>query len=211
MTDQSPRRRLGVMGGTFDPIHNGHLVCAEEACWQFGLDEIVFVPAGQPWQKRDVSPAEERYMMTLLATAPNLRFSVARIEIDRGGPTYTLDTIRVLRSFYGDRADIFFVTGADAVSQILTWKDPDAVLKEAHFIAASRPEYDLGGLDVERFGGRVSRMEIPALAISSTDIRRRVADGRPIRYLVPWEVAEYIEQRGLYRSPAARAQEGATA
>ena len=195
----APRRRLGVMGGTFDPIHNGHLVCAEEACWQFGLDEVIFVPAGQPWQKRDVSPAEERYMMTLLATAPNLRFSVARIEIDRGGPTYTLDTIRVLRSFYADRADIFFITGADAVSQILTWKDPSAVLDEAHFIAASRPEYDLSGLDLDRFEGRVSRMEIPALAISSTDIRDRVREGRPIRYLVPEGVQTYIEKAGLYR------------
>jgi nicotinate-nucleotide adenylyltransferase len=204
-TSGTHRRRLGVMGGTFDPIHNGHLVCAEEACWQFHLDEVVFVPAGQPWQKRDVSPAEDRYMMTLLATAPNLRFSVARIEIDRGGPTYTLDTIRVLRSFYADRADIFFVTGADAVSQILTWKDPSAVLDEAHFIAASRPEYDLAGLDLDRFGGRVSRMEIPALSISSTDIRRRVAEGRPIRYLVPREVAQYIAERGLYRVPAERA------
>ncbi|MGH2722033.1 MAG: nicotinate-nicotinamide nucleotide adenylyltransferase, partial [Actinomycetota bacterium] len=102
MADSNGRKRLGVMGGTFDPIHHGHLVAAEEACWQFGLDEVLFVPAGQPWQKRDVSPAEDRYMMTLLATAPNLRFSVARIEIDRGGPTYTLDTIRVLRSFYQD-------------------------------------------------------------------------------------------------------------
>jgi nicotinate-nucleotide adenylyltransferase len=200
------RRRLGVMGGTFDPIHNGHLVCAEEACWQFVLDEIVFVPAGQPWQKRDVSQAEDRYMMTLLATAPNLRFSVARIEIDRGGPTYTLDTIRVLRSFYADRADIFFVTGADAVSQILTWKDPSAVLDEAHFIAASRPDYDLTTLELDRFAGRVTRMEIPALSISSTDIRRRVAEGRPIRYLVPREVAAYIEERDLYRVPAEESQ-----
>jgi nicotinate-nucleotide adenylyltransferase len=192
MADGSGRKRLGVMGGTFDPIHNGHLVAAEEACWQFDLDEIIFVPAGQPWQKRDVSPAEDRYM----------RFSVARIEIDRGGPTYTLDTIRVLRSFYDDRADIFFVTGADAVSQILTWKDPNAVLDEAHFIAASRPEYDLSGLDLDQFGGRVSRMEIPALSISSTDIRRRVSEGRPISYLVPREVAGYIAERGLYRIPA---------
>jgi nicotinate-nucleotide adenylyltransferase len=203
MADSNGRKRLGVMGGTFDPIHHGHLVAAEEACWQFGLDEVLFVPAGQPWQKRDVSSAEDRYMMTLLATAPNLRFSVSRIEIDRGGPTYTLDTIRVLRSFYAERADIYFVTGADAVSQILTWKDPNAVLDEAHFIAASRPEYDLSGLDLDQFGGRVTRMEIPALSISSTDIRRRVLDGRPIGYLVPREVAAYIEERGLYRVPAA--------
>lgn len=189
------------MGGTFDPIHNGHLVCAEEARWQFGLDEVIFVPAGHPWQKREVSPAEDRYMLTLFATAPNEHFSVSRIEIDRGGPTYTLDTLRALRSFYGKEVELFFITGADAVLQILTWKDPDAVLAEAQLIAASRPDYDLSKLDKGRFNGRVSVMQIPALAISSTDIRGRVAEGRPIRYLVPREVARYIEERGLYRAP----------
>lgn len=194
------------MGGTFDPIHNGHLVCAEEARWQFALDEVVFVPAGQPWQKRDVSLAEDRFMLTVLATAPNKHFSVSRIEIDRGGPTYALDTLTALRSFYRDRAEIFFITGADAVLQILTWKDPGAVLAEANFIAATRPEFDLGGLDLERFGGRVSAMQIPALAISSTDIRRRVSERRPIRYLVPREVAYYIEERGLYRRDPPRSQ-----
>lgn len=200
------KRRLGIMGGTFDPVHFGHLVCAEEARWQFDLEEVIWVPAGLPWQKREVSASEDRYMITVLATAPNESFSVSRVEIDRGGPTYTLDTLVTLREFYGDKAELFFITGADAVTQILTWKDPEEVLHQAHFIAASRPEYELSDLDLDKFKGRVSVMQIPALAISSTEIRERVATGRPIRYLVPREVAVYIEERGLYRTVAASAK-----
>ena len=196
-TEGNGRRRLGIMGGTFDPIHIGHLVCAEEARWQFGLDEVIFVPAGQPWQKRQVTPAEDRYLLTVLATASNPHFSVSRLEIDRGGPTYTAETLRALREFHS-AADLFFITGADAVLEILTWKDPDSVLQTARFIAATRPEFDLGKLDLGRFGDRVSVIQIPALAISSTDIRRRVREGRPIHYLVPAEVASYIEERHLY-------------
>jgi nicotinate-nucleotide adenylyltransferase len=199
-TEGNGRRRLGIMGGTFDPVHIGHLVCAEEARWQFGLDEVVFVPAGQPWQKRQVTPAEDRYLLTVLATASNPHFSVSRLEIDRGGPTYTLETLRALREFHS-AADLFFITGADAVLEILTWKDPDSVLQTARFIAATRPEFDLGKLDLGRFGDRVSVIQIPALAISSTDIRRRVREGRPIHYLVPAEVASYIEERHLYEHP----------
>jgi nicotinate-nucleotide adenylyltransferase len=190
------------MGGTFDPIHLGHLVCAEEARAQFSLDEVIFVPAGKPWQKEEVSPAEDRYLMTMYATAANVHFSVSRIEIDRGGPTYTADTLEELNEFYGESGDLFFITGADAVLEILTWKDPEAVLSQGHFIAATRPDYDLSKLDPDRFRGRVSVVEIPALAISSTDIRRRVSRGRPIRYLVPDEVANYITERGLYLQEA---------
>lgn len=186
------------MGGTFDPIHHGHLVCAEEARTQFDLDEVLFVPAGVPWQKREVSSAEDRYMMTMLGTAPNDHFSVSRIEIDRGGPTYTLDTIRMVRSFFGDAAELFFITGADAVMQILTWKDPEALLEEAHFIAATRPTYDITKLEGSGVDGKVTMMEIPALEISSSDIRQRVRSGRPIRYLVPREVGAYIAERRLY-------------
>jgi nicotinate-nucleotide adenylyltransferase len=193
-------RRIGIMGGTFDPIHNGHLVCAEEARMQFRLDEVVFVPAGAPWQKRDVSPAEDRYLITMLATASNCHFSVSRIDIDRSGPTYTVDTLRAFRAFYGEGAELFFITGTDAVAEILTWKDPEAVLDEAHFIAANRPSYSLSDEHRELFGDRVSVMEIPALAISSTDIRKRVAEGRTIRYLLPREVREFIAERGLYRT-----------
>lgn len=194
------------MGGTFDPVHLGHLVCAEEARWQFGLDEVLWVPAGQPWQKkgREVSPAEDRYLMTVLATQSNPAFSVSRIEIDRGGATYTLETLEALHSFYGDEAELFFITGTDAVMQILTWREPDAVLSKAHFIAASRPEFDVPDVDLDRFGGRVTVMRIPALAISSTDIRKRVAEGRPIVYLVPPEVERYIAERGLYREAEER-------
>ena len=197
MTQQNGRRKLGIMGGTFDPVHIGHLVCAEEARWQFDLDEVVFVPAGQPWQKRQVTPAEDRYLLTVLATARNPHFSVSRLEIDRGGPTYTLETLRALAEFH-DGADLFFITGADAVLEILTWKDPEAVLGAARLIAATRPEFDLGKLDLGRFGDRVSVIQIPALAISSTDIRRRVREGRPIQYLVPPQVADYIQERNLY-------------
>jgi nicotinate-nucleotide adenylyltransferase len=186
------------MGGTFDPIHNGHLVAAEEARRQFDLSEVVFVPAGVPWQKRDVSPAEDRYLLTVLATASNTYFSVSRIEIDRGGPTYTLDTLRELKAFYQDSAELFFITGADAVIEILSWKDPEAVLAEACFIAATRPDYDLSQVDSGLFRDRVMVMEIPHLNISSTDIRKRIAEGRSVRYLIPPEVGQLIEQRGLY-------------
>jgi nicotinate-nucleotide adenylyltransferase len=186
------------MGGTFDPIHNGHLVAAEEARRQFDLSEVVFVPAGVPWQKRDVSPAEDRFLLTVLATASNTYFSVSRIEIDRGGPTYTLDTLRELKAFYQDSAELFFITGADAVIEILSWKDPEAVLAEACFIAATRPDYDLSQVDSGLFRDRVMVMEIPHLNISSTDIRKRIAEGRSVRYLIPPEVGQLIEQRGLY-------------
>lgn len=150
-------------------------------------------------------------MITVLATSPNESFSVSRVEIDRGGPTYTLDTLRILKDFYGEGAELFFITGADAVLQILTWKDPGVVLQQAHFIAASRPEYELSELDLKRFEGRVTVMQIPALAISSTEIRERAAAGRPIRYLVPPEVANYIEEKGLYRAatPSSPSEVGA--
>jgi nicotinate-nucleotide adenylyltransferase len=189
------------MGGTFDPIHNGHLVAADEARRQFDLNEVVFIPAGMPWQKKEVSSAEDRYLLTMLATASNASFSVSRIEIDRGGPTYTLDTLRELKSFYQGSAELFFITGADAVTEILTWKDPEAVLSEAYFIAATRPDYDLTEVQSGLFGDRVKVMTIPDLNISSTDIRRRIAEGRSVRYLIPPEVGQYIKQRGLYRGP----------
>lgn len=190
------------MGGTFDPIHTGHLVTADEARAAFSLDEVIFVPAGRPWQKgdRDVASGEDRYLMTVIATASNPAFSVSRIELDREGQTYTIDTLRALRA-ERPGAELFFITGADAILQILSWREPDAVLREARFIAATRPGYDLERLEKELPAGledRVTIMEIPALAISSTDVRRRAREGRPIRYLVPAGVAEYISKRGLY-------------
>lgn len=195
-------RRLGVMGGTFDPIHYGHLVTAEGALVKFALDAVVFVPTGQPWMKegRDVSPAEDRYLMTVIATASNLRFHVSRVEIDRKGRTYTVDTLRTLADQNPD-AELYFITGADAMLEILDWKDPEEVLSQAHFIAATRPGYDLSRFQSAAPAGKanVSFMSIPALAISSTDIRERVRAGRPIRYLVPEGVKSYIEKAALYR------------
>jgi len=187
---------LGLMGGTFDPIHHGHLVAAEEARYAFELERVLFIPAGHPWQKkRHVAPAEERYEMALLATRDNDAFEVSRIEIDRDGPTYTVDTLHSLRKEQPD-AQLFFITGADAILEILSWKDPDEALSLATFVAVTRPGYEL-----ERLPSRdIEVLEIPALAISSTDIRRRVAAGRPIRYLVPDAVAAHIADRGLYRA-----------
>lgn len=201
-------QRIGVMGGTFDPIHYGHLVTGEGACAEFGLDQVLFVPAGQPPHKaaHEVSPAHHRYMMTVLATVGNPRFHVSRVDIDREGPSYTIDTLRLLKAQCGDDCEIFFITGADAMLEILTWKDAEELLNNWRFIAASRPGYDLDTLR-ERLGplwprceGRISILQIPALAISSSDIRQRVRQGRPIRYLLPDAVAHYIEKSGLYKA-----------
>lgn len=190
--------RLGVMGGTFDPIHYGHLVTAEEALHQFGLDSVVFVPTGSPWMKAHevVSGAEDRYLMTVIATASNPRFRVSRLEIDRDGPTYTVETLRSLREELGEGTDLFFVSGADAILEIFQWKDPAELFALAHFIAATRPGYDIAAFDAHP---AVTVMNIPALAISSTDLRARVGDGRPIRYLVPEGVNSYVQKAGLYR------------
>jgi nicotinate-nucleotide adenylyltransferase len=198
--------RIGVMGGTFDPIHHGHLVAASEVAGLFGLDEVVFVPTGQPWQKtdRDVAPAEDRYLMTVIATASNPRFSVSRVDIDRGGPTYTIDTLTDLKVQRPD-AELFFITGADALSQILSWRDSERCFSLAHFIGVTRPGFDLA--DAHLPEGVVSLVEVPALSISSTDCRERVARGMPVWYLVPDGVVQYMEKRGLYRQghPARRA------
>jgi nicotinate-nucleotide adenylyltransferase len=191
--------RVGVMGGTFDPIHNGHLVAASEVAERFGLDEVVFVPTGEPWQKSDVtvSPAEERYLMTVIATASNPRFTVSRVDIDRGGPTYTVDTLRDLRVLYGDEAELFFITGADALGKILSWKDVNDLFDLAHFVGVTRPGFDLNAEHLP--ADRVSLVQVPAMAISSTDCRRRVEQGKPVWYLVPDGVVQYIAKRGLYR------------
>ena len=194
-------RRIGVMGGTFDPIHLGHLVAAEEARWQFDLDRVVFVPAGRPWQKPvGVTPPEDRYRMTVIATASNPAFTVSRLEIDHPGPTYTVDTLRRLRAEQEDGTRLYFILGADAVLQLLTWKEPDQVLAQAEFIAATRPGFDLDRLVSQVPGAdRIHRMEIPALGIAASDIRARVARGAPIQYLVPDSVARYIDKHGLYQ------------
>ncbi|AXO36171.1 nicotinate-nucleotide adenylyltransferase [Micromonospora chalcea] len=192
-------RRVGIMGGTFDPIHHGHLVAASEVADRFGLDEVVFVPTGQPWQKAEeaVTPAEDRYLMTVIATASNPRFQVSRVDIDRGGPTYTVDTLRDLHAEYGAKAQLFFITGADALERILSWKDLDEALELAHFIGVTRPGFEL--TDKHLPADSVSLVQVPAMAISSTDCRARVARGEPVWYLVPDGVVQYIAKRRLYQ------------
>ena len=189
--------RIGVMGGTFDPIHHGHLVAASEVAQSFDLDEVVFVPTGRPWQKQSVTPSEHRYLMTVIATASNPRFTVSRVDIDRAGPTYTIDTLKDLRRDRPD-AELFFISGADAVAQILSWRDHDELWQLAHFVAVSRPGHVLSteGLPTEN----VSQLEIPALSISSTDCRDRVHRGHPVWYLVPDGVVQYIAKHHLSRS-----------
>ena len=191
-------RRIGVMGGTFDPIHHGHLVAASEVAHIFALDEVIFVPTGEPYQKdhRQVSPAEDRYLMTVIATASNPRFSGSRVEIDRPGPTYTIDTLRELHAANGPEDELFFITGADALAEILTWHDADELFTLAHFVGCTRPGHRLSGAGLP--DGKVSLVEIPALSISSTECRARVEAGEPVWYLVPDGVVQYIAKRRLY-------------
>lgn len=198
------RRRVGVMGGTFDPIHHGHLVAASEVQSWFDLDEVVFVPTGQPWQKadREVSPAEDRYLMTVIATAANPRFAVSRVDIDRRGPTYTIDTLHDLAALHPD-ADLYFITGADALTALLTWRDHDDLFDLAQFVGVTRPGHEMDANTLEGLPkDRITLVEIPALAISSTDCRDRVARDEPVWYLVPDGVVQYIGKHGLYRAPS---------
>ena len=195
MTGHS-KRRIGVMGGTFDPIHNGHLVAASEVAAAFKLDEVIFVPTGQPWQKQVVSDSEHRYLMTVIATASNPRFTVSRVDIDRGSATYTVDTLRDLRAQFAD-AELFFITGADAITQILSWKDADQLWGLAKFVAVTRPGHELRLPAAP--SGAIEVLEIPALAISSTDVRERAAAGKPLWYLVPDGIVQYISKYQLYR------------
>ena len=191
------------MGGTFDPVHHGHLSAASEVATRFSLDQVVFVPTGRPWQKSEqqVSPPEDRYLMTVIATASNPRFSVSRVDIDRPGATYTIDTLHALQETYRG-AELFFITGADALAQILGWRSADELFSLAHFVGVTRPGYE--PVDLDRFpSGTVTLLEVPALAISSTDCRRRVAHGDPLWYLVPDGVVQYVEKRHLYREDSA--------
>ena len=190
------------MGGTFDPIHHGHLVAASEVARRFDLDEVVFVPTGQPWQKADrqVSAGEDRYLMTVIATASNPRFTVSRVDIERPGMTYTVDTLRDIRAERGDDVDLYFITGADALAQILTWRDAERLFELAHFVGCTRPGVELASPVIAQLPqDRVAVMEIPALAISSTACRLRVSEQEPIWYLVPDGIVQYIAKRGLYQ------------
>ena len=185
------------MGGTFDPIHHGHLVAASEVAALFELDEVVFVPTGEPWQKSDrrVSTAEHRYLMAVIATASNPRFWVSRVDIDRGGPTYTVDTIHDIAAVRPD-AELFFITGADALSQILSWRHAEDALKLARFVGVTRPGYELS--DAHLPVDSVTLVDVPAMAISSSDVRDRVSAGQPVWYLVPDGVVQYINKHRLY-------------
>ena len=193
------------MGGSFDPIHLGHLVAASEVAHRFSLDRVVFSPTGESYHKQTDTraPSELRYLMTVVATAADPRFHATRVDIDRPGPTYTADTLKDLQSDFseesgGQDAEWFFITGADALADILGWRDPDRILDSAHLVGVTRPGHDLEDPGLPQ--DRVSLIEVPALAISSTDIRRRVAEGAPIQYLVPSGVAHLIDKYGLYRS-----------
>lgn len=189
--------RLGVMGGTFDPIHHGHLVAASEVAAALNLDEVIFVPTGEPWQKPNVTNPEDRYLMTVIATASNPRFNVSRVDIDRDGPTYTVDTLRDIQADNPD-AELFFISGADAITQILAWKDFDELWKAAKFVAVTRPGHAMQ-LPESAPEGAIEVLEVPALSISSTDVRERAANGEPVWYLVPDGVVQYINKHNLYR------------
>ena len=215
MTVQPPeprqrKLRLGVMGGTFDPVHHGHLVAASEVASLFGLDEVVFVPTGEPWQKSDrvVSAAEDRYLMTVIATASNPRFSVSRVDVDRSGPTFTIDTLRDLKAQRGADTDFFFITGADALGQIFSWRLHEELFDLAHFIGVTRPGHPL--TDPGLPAGKISLVEVSALAISSTGCRERVRHGEPVWYLVPDGIVQYINKRGLYRAESSLDGAGGT-
>ncbi len=194
-----PRPSIGIMGGTFDPIHHGHLVAASEAMSVFNLDQVVFVPTQmQPFKAgRKVTSAEHRYLMTVIATASNNRFTVSRVDIDRGGTTYTIDTLRDIHQQRPD-ADLFFITGADALQQIVSWKDSDKLFEMAHFIGVTRPGHKLDASGLPK--NAVSLLEVPAMAISSSDCRARVREGKPGWSLVPDGVVQWINKYGLYKN-----------
>ncbi|MGF7431412.1 nicotinic acid mononucleotide adenylyltransferase [Thermoanaerobacterium thermosaccharolyticum] len=199
--------RLGIMGGTFDPIHFGHLVTAEAVRAQFNLDRVIFVPSGNPPHKvkRNITDKHIRYLMTILATVTNPYFEVSAIEIEREGYTYTIDTLKEFKKIYGDNTQIFFITGADAILEILTWKNAEELLQMCNFVAATRPGYAGDSISEKIdyikkvYNKDIFQVTVPSLAISSTDIRNRVYEGRPIKYLLPESVERYIEKAGLYK------------
>ncbi|SHI70119.1 nicotinate-nucleotide adenylyltransferase [Lutispora thermophila] len=199
-------KRLAVMGGTFDPIHYGHLVTAEAVRDKFQLEKVLFMPTKNPPHKmnRLTTDAYHRYLMTVLATITNPYFEVSRLEIERSGITYTVDTIRELRKIHGDDAEIYFITGADAILEILTWHNVEELLGMCQFVAATRPGFY--GYEMEqkleeiksKYGKEIYSIEVPSLAISSTDIRNRIKNNKTIRYLLPESVEHYIRKNGLY-------------
>lgn len=200
------KRRIGIMGGTFDPIHLGHLVTAEAVRIQYQLERVIFVPAGIPPHKLNmkITAARHRYIMTVMATYGNPNFYVSSMEVDRPGPSYTIDTIREMQKIYGPETELYFITGADAVQELAEWRDVNQLLTLCYFVAATRPGSD-NTLDkvIDSFGElgrqRIYHVATPELDISSTDIRRRLRSGQSIKYIVPECVSKYIEKEGLYR------------
>ncbi|NLJ89090.1 MAG: nicotinate-nucleotide adenylyltransferase [Epulopiscium sp.] len=197
---------IAIMGGTFDPIHYGHLVTAEAVRHKYNINQVIFMPTGHPPHKnnKEVSHSEHRYLMSVLATAANPYFNVSRMEIDRKGTTYTIDTIKGLKEVYGEKTELYFITGADALHYIFTWKDAEELLRLCTFVAVTRPGYNKEKLVKEieiikkNYESKIHFLEVPALSISSTDIRNRVREGRPIKYLVPESVENYIYKFKLY-------------
>jgi nicotinate-nucleotide adenylyltransferase len=195
---QSPIQRLGVMGGTFDPLHVGHLIAASEALAAFSLDRVLFVPTGQPWQKMHYTDPEDRYLMTVVGTSDNPRFAVSRMELDRRGPTYTADTMAMLRDFHGADVELYFIAGADAIERLSTWIRLDELARLAELIAVTRPGFELNFPSSTEPFPEIHVMEMPAIGVSATDIRQRVREARPIDYLVPSKVVSYVRENGLY-------------
>ena len=197
--------RIGIMGGTFDPIHMGHLVMAEAVRMDYELTKVLFIPAGNPPHKQGqpITSVIHRYIMTMMATYSNPYFYVSPIERDRPGPSFTIDTIKALRKEYGTHTEFFFLTGTDTVLELHTWNDIDELLDLCHFVAASRPgKVRSIEEEITRLGpkavSRIHRLTTPELEISSTDIRERVRSGKSIRYFVPENVEHYIHKEGLY-------------
>ena len=202
------RIAIGILGGTFDPIHFGHLVAAEEARTRFSLDRVIFVPNGDPPHKKlyAVTPAERRYEMVVLATASNPFFEASRMEIDRPGPSYSVDTIRALRGQFGAGAALYLITGLDALIEIATWHEPGKLLELCELIAVTRPGYEAERLRAVLTAPMLERthvLDIPRVDVSSTELRERAAAGQALRYLTPEPVVRYIEARGLYRQGCA--------
>lgn len=205
LADSHRTYRLGIMGGTFDPIHQGHLVCAEQTREAFDLDAVVFIPTCQPVFKRGqrIAPAHHRLEMCRLATLDNPYFDVSSLEIDRGGDTYTVDTLRILREHYPANVELYFIAGADAISSIAHWKNAAEMGALARFVGVDRPGYELSeaqrmAIIQEAQGITLSFITIEAIALSSSELRKRMEAGKSIRYLTPRVVADYIACHSLY-------------
>ncbi|WP_425446598.1 nicotinate-nucleotide adenylyltransferase [Dethiothermospora halolimnae] len=202
------KKKFGIMGGTFDPIHIGHLVIAEQVRDRFNLDKVIFIPSGNPPHKsrKKVTEARHRFQMTLLATISNPYFEVSSIEVDREGLTYTVDTIKKLKEEYNNEAEFYFITGADAILDLATWKSTDELLELCKFVAATRPGFKLSKMEKEiadlekKYSKKIYTILVPALKVSSTDIRHRLNENKSVKYLLEEPVESYIIKNKLYNN-----------